>query len=471
MVHYKREFYKLLLMMIDLVSIILSFFISIWIRSHLFADYGPIHGYIERLWLLGVALIIYPVLFWILNAYSVSMDEVGTFLIHGLKMTVGSILAVISLAALLYFTKYTEISRLYIVIFGVTTYIGLILARITLIGMISLRMQNKEKTRKVLLVGVSDKGEAFVRYITRYPQLMLEIIGYVNVHGDHQYAGIPRLGEIEDVTQIMGGRVVDEVVFALPQSYMSLAEKYVCECEKMGITVHMILDYGERTIAKTKIDHIGTMPVLTFHSVTLNECQLFFKRILDIAGAVVGLLVTGIVLLIVAPAIKLESPGPIFFSQNRVGKNGRLFKIYKLRSMYQDAEQRKKDLLAQNQMKGHMFKVDNDPRITKVGRFIRKTSIDELPQFWNVLKGDMSLVGTRPPTTDEVASYELHHRRRISIKPGLTGLWQVSGRSDITDFEEVVRLDTQYIDSWRLWLDIKIIFKTVGVVLWRKGSR
>lgn len=208
--------------------------------------------------------------------------------------------------------------------------------------------------------------------------------------------------------------------------------------------------------------------------------QLLVKRIMDICGGFVGLLFTGIATLFLAPAIYIASPGPIFFSQVRIGKNGRKFKIYKFRSMYMDAEERKKELMDKNEMQGLMFKMDADPRIigsgpdgTKkgLGWFIRKTSLDEFPQFWNVLKGDMSLVGTRPPTVDEWNQYDYHHRARMAIKPGITGMWQVSGRSDITDFEEVVRLDREYIEKWNLGLDIKILFKTVMVVFKGSGSK
>ncbi|MCI5494360.1 MAG: sugar transferase, partial [Lachnospiraceae bacterium] len=175
--------------------------------------------------------------------------------------------------------------------------------------------------------------------------------------------------------------------------------------------------------------------------------------------------------LIFAPVIKHQSPGPIFFSQIRVGKNGRKFKIYKFRSMYTDAEERKQELMKDNEMDGLMFKMDNDPRVFPAGKIMRKLSIDELPQFWNILKGEMSLVGTRPPTVDEFVQYEAHHRARLGIKPGLTGMWQVSGRSDITDFEEVVKLDTQYISNWSLGLDVKILFKTIEVVLMGSGAK
>ena len=195
------------------------------------------------------------------------------------------------------------------------------------------------------------------------------------------------------------------------------------------------------------------------------------KRFFNILGGIVGLAVTGILTLFIAPAIKLDSPGPVFFSQTRVGKNGRRFRIYKFRSMYQDAEARKKDLLKQNEMNGLMFKMEDDPRVTKVGAFLRKTSLDEFPQFLNVLKGDMSLVGTRPPTEKEFEQYNEHYRRRISMTPGLTGMWQVSGRSDITDFDEVVRLDLEYIDNWSLTLDLKILLQTVGVLFSHRGAK
>ena len=219
------------------------------------------------------------------------------------------------------------------------------------------------------------------------------------------------------------------------------------------------------------MEMFGEMFMATYTLRTQSTWQLVLKRVMDICGAVVGLILCGIISIFLIPAIKLDSPGPAIFSQIRIGKNGRRFKFYKFRSMYIDAEERKKDLMAQNEMSGLMFKMKDDPRITKVGKFIRKTSIDELPQFFDVLRGDMSLVGTRPPTLDEYKQYESHHKRRLSMKPGITGLWQVSGRSDIEDFEDVVKLDVQYIDNWSLWGDIKILFKTVWVVFAGRGAK
>ncbi len=266
---------------------------------------------------------------------------------------------------------------------------------------------------------------------------------------------------------------IDEVFIACPDftDYPEMRE-WIKEMELMGIIVDVninafdLMDSGKKTL-----NRVGKYAVVTFARNIISTRGLIMKRMLDICGGLVGMAILGIATIFVAPAIKLESPGPVFFGQTRIGKNGRRFTFYKFRSMYQDAEQRKKDLMAQNEVKGLMFKMENDPRITKVGHFIRKTSIDELPQFWNVLKGDMSLVGTRPPTVDEFERYEAKHKCRLSMTPGLTGMWQISGRSDIKDFDEVVQLDMEYIDDWSILKDIKILVKTVGVVFLGKGSR
>ena len=214
----------------------------------------------------------------------------------------------------------------------------------------------------------------------------------------------------------------------------------------------------------------GEVPLLTFRSVSVDADQLFYKRCLDIVGATVGLAMTACVFPLIAIAVKLESPGPLLFGQTRVRENGRTFTCWKFRSMYQDAEARKQELMHLNEMDGAIFKMKNDPRVTKVGAFLRKTSLDELPQFWNVLKGEMSLVGTRPPTPAEVAGYLNWQRKRICMKPGITGLWQVSGRNSITDFDDVVKLDLEHIETWSLATDIRLILRTIKVVFFREGA-
>jgi len=238
--------------------------------------------------------------------------------------------------------------------------------------------------------------------------------------------------------------------------------------ETMGIETHVAVDTYDHQ--EKAIERLGAYRVLTYSPRIFEPTELFIKRVMDVAGGIVGSLVTVLLCLVIVPAIHLESPGPAIFKQVRIGRNGRRFCIYKFRSMYMDAEERKKELMKKNEMKGLMFKIKDDPRITKVGKFLRKTSLDEFPQFFNVLKGDMSLVGTRPPTEDEFLQYEEHHKRRLSLKPGITGLWQVSGRSDIHDFEEVVSLDLEYIDKWSVWLDIRLLIQTVYVVLFHRGA-
>ena len=275
---------------------------------------------------------------------------------------------------------------------------------------------------------------------------------------------------------------VDEVLFLLPPEAETL--ELAQAVASMGITVHLNLDFLSSLLGGTKtVEVLGEYDVLTAFRNRIGFGAAALKRLTDIVGGLVGCLFTALLTLFIGPAIYIASPGPIFYTQERIGRNGKIFKMYKFRSMVPNADEVKKQYLKENRVSGgYMFKLDWDPRIignkilpdgtkkTGIGEFIRKTSLDEFPQFLNVLKGDMSLVGTRPPTKDEWAIYEDHHRARMAMRPGITGMWQVSGRSNITDFEEIVRLDTKYIDQWSLGLDFKILVKTVLVVLKHEGS-
>ena len=295
--------------------------------------------------------------------------------------------------------------------------------------------------------------------------------------------GIPIVANHNEIIDVTCSEWVDEVLIP-PCGEKEYPSEMAGSFIEMGIAVHTgITKRGSLPGGCRQVEKVGDYTVVTTSMNYASASQLLFKRLMDIAGGLVGCLFTLIIVIFVGPMIYISSPGPIFFTQERVGRNGRKFKIYKFRSMYMDAEERKKELMAQNKIgDGMMFKMDFDPRIignrvlpngkkkTGVGQFIRKTSLDEFPQFWNILKGDMSLVGTRPPTLDEWEKYEPHHRARMAFRPGLTGLWQVSGRSNITDFEEVVKLDTQYIDEWSLKSDIKIIFQTIIRVLKNDGA-
>ncbi len=295
--------------------------------------------------------------------------------------------------------------------------------------------------------------------------------------------GIPVVACRDDIVGAVCRRWVDEVLIVQPQGAPHPGE-LVADLAGMGVVVHLgLFDSGEEAGMRQFVGHVGDYTVLTTSIGYATPLQQFAKRAMDIAGGLAGCLATGVLFLVLAPAILVTSPGPVFFMQERIGRNGKRFRIYKFRSMYTDAEARKQELLEKNRVEGGlMFKMEADPRIIgcKVmpdgtvkkgfGNFIRDHSLDEFPQFLNVLKGDMSLVGTRPPTPDEWERYEPHHRARMAVRPGITGLWQVSGRSRITDFEEVVRLDTKYITEWSMGLDFRILLKTVKVVLGKDGA-
>lgn len=281
----------------------------------------------------------------------------------------------------------------------------------------------------------------------------------------------PVLHNFEEVCYLLSHNEIQEVVVSYDavHDFVEVQDYFVA----MGIPVTICMNsVSEDGFGSLTVQNIGPIKAVTTSINTTNYRSLMLKRIVDIIASLVGLVITGIVWVIIYPIVQKQSKGPMIFKQKRVGKNGKVFEIYKFRSMYLDAEERKKELMAQNELTSdHMFKMEHDPRIFPFGQKIRDWSIDELPQFINVLKGDMSLVGTRPPTLDEYHKYELHHFKRLAMKPGITGMWQVSGRSNITDFEQVVALDLEYIKNWSIWLDVKIILKTFKVVLFREGSK
>jgi len=330
--------------------------------------------------------------------------------------------------------------------------------------------------RNILIVGTNDKAINFKRLLDEYADWGLRAIGFVRANDDERGTvidGLPVIGGLPELIEICKSRPVDEVVICNPKAKTpgTVMECHIRELEEIGITVNVLLEYLSGFERRQEFNFFDNeFPMLTFRSNAINGHQLFLKRLIDISGALIGLGLTVMLLPFIAVAIKKDSPGPIFFGQDRVGENGRIFRLWKFRSMCLDADACKRKLVGQNEMNGAMFKMKNDPRITRVGKLLRQTSLDELPQFWNVLKGEMSLVGTRPPIPDEVLKYQNWQRRRLSIKPGITGLWQVSGRNRVRDFDEIVRLDLSYIDTWSVWLEIKILLRTVKVVFTHDGS-
>ena len=320
----------------------------------------------------------------------------------------------------------------------------------------------------------------------------IDFVGLVLINRNgagEEIEGVPVVANLKDASEYICREWIDEI-YICPEyvteedsevAFLTPVNALIHDCREMGVPVHIRLhlsDLGGRNFVEKVAGH----NVITLTANYASPIQLMMKRLIDIIGALVGSAIALIIMTIVGPKIKKESPGPILFKQTRIGQNGKKFEIYKIRSMYMDAEERKKELMKQNRVSdGMMFKMDFDPRIignkivdgkqvTGIGEFIRSHSLDEFPQFFNVLLNQMSLVGTRPPTVDEWEKYKFHHRARIATKPGITGMWQVSGRSQITNFEEVVKLDTEYINNWSVGLDIKILLKTIKVVLKKDGA-
>ena len=336
---------------------------------------------------------------------------------------------------------------------------------------------NRKKGRNIkhtVFIGFSTSAAAYIDRIKSNPQWGLKVHGIFDdlVSDNFEYRGIKKIGTLSDLAAYLEKTSLDEVAITLNLNEYHKLEQIVAICEKSGVHTKFVPDYYNFISTNPYTEDLDGLPVINIRNVPLtNTMNKLIKRLIDIIGSIIALILFSPIMLIVAILVKKSSPGPIIFAQERIGLGNKPFKMYKFRSMYADAEERKKELMAQNEMNGLMFKMENDPRITKTGDFLRKTSLDEFPQFINILKGDMSLVGTRPPTLDEFAQYSPYHKKRLSFRPGLTGMWQVSGRSDITDFEEIVKLDVEYIDNWSFWLDIKILLKTFLEVFTQKGAR
>ena len=338
--------------------------------------------------------------------------------------------------------------------------------------------------RSMLVIARSDTARDILKRLTENPAESYKVIGVVldTDSKRKKIEGVPVVGLLENVSEFICREWVDEVYMDC-QTTDPQIHQILMDCREMSVPVHLHIPGVSNTQQKQFAERIGGTTVLTVSNKYATPLQMLTKRLMDIIIGLFGSIAALLIMAVVGPVIKKQSPGPILYKSERIGQNGKRFQMIKIRSMVLDADVHKHELMAENRVKdGMMFKLDWDPRIignkvledgtrkTGIGEFIRKTSLDEFPQFFNVLKGDMSIVGTRPPTPDEWEKYAFHHRARLATKPGITGMWQVSGRSDINDFEEVVKLDTDYIQNWDLTLDMKIFVKTIWIVLRRKGA-
>ncbi len=468
----KKNMHKHYILFLDLFAIVLSFMLSTWIRFGNLDHYLMINGI--YMWALVLVITLYTMLFFLYD-YHIKFFQRG-FVDEALMVLKSNLLLAILLIVIMFIFQQGDIySRIFfLLLFIINIMISYTLRQYFKILYISRYQYSKECTR-IMIITTSDqvmdvldrkKEEESWDYQIAY----LTIIDR-NLIGK-QIGGIEIKSDFSSMYEVAKNEVIDEVFIHLPNTWFDLElEEIIATFEKMGITVNLSINTFGLKINEKVIRNVNGYHVLTFSSRLFDETQMHLKRMIDIIGGLIGCILTVILTIVIAPAIWIESHGTIFFSQTRIGRNGRRFRIHKFRSMYPDAEKRLSELASKNEMNGFMFKMREDPRITKVGKILRKTSLDEFPQFFNVLKGDMSLVGTRPPTEREFLCYEGRHRRRLVLKAGVTGLWQVNGRSEITDFEDVVKMDLEYIDNWSLLLDAKILFKTIAVVIFGKGAK
>lgn len=457
---------------VECICIVLSFTLAIFTRGVQESWYTFSRSYMMTIaYILFFHLLSYYMFDWNINIFK------RGYYVEFIAVFKYNVVLILILSFFLFVTKIADdFSRLVFVFFfiynTILTYIGHLLLKQYFVKI----YRTSSSSNKLFLITFSDYAEQVLAQLTDSPEWSYEVSGIALLDQEKETAhktirDIPVIAGKEDLFEQLKVQVVDEVFLHLPDYPRNQIEELITQFESMGVTVHVNIDYFNNVMAHKTTESFAGFTVLSYEAATFDYRRLVIKRIMDIIGSLVGLTITAVLTPFIAIAIKLDSKGPVFFAQKRVGKNGRYFYLYKFRSMTTDAEERKKELMAQNEMDGPMFKVENDPRVTKVGAFLRKTSLDELPQFYNILIGNMSLVGTRPPTVDEFKQYDLYYRRRLSIKPGLTGLWQVSGRSDITDFKDVLKLDLQYIDNWSLSSDIRILLMTVWVVVMKRGAR
>ena len=363
-------------------------------------------------------------------------------------------------------------SRAIFIYTGIFTIVLLGISRLLKISMLRRLRRQGVGVRRVLIVGAGEIARTVMRVAVANPEYGFNIIGFLDDHpakGETDIGRFKALGETENLSDVITSRHIDEVIITLPWQYHRKIMIIMTQCERYSVRARIVPDLFQMRISHMHIEEFGGVPMIGIQERGISGLGQFIKRSIDILVSGGGLFITAPLMGLVALMIKMESPGPVLFAQERVGKNGRLFTLYKFRSMVEDAEERKDGLQALNEADGPLFKIKNDPRITRLGKWIRRLSLDELPQLYNVLVGDMSLIGPRPPVPGEVEQYQEWHKRRLEVSPGITGLSQVSGRSELT-FDETALLDIYYIENWSPALDTKILLQTIPRVLFGSGA-
>lgn len=379
---------------------------------------------------------------------------------------------------ILYLFHMADISRLFIAMSAGLNILFLFSVRATRSYMHHHGLVQSRHRKEILIIGSRERAKDLIHSLQSARQYDYKILGCLEVdescHGQEVAVGVNVIGFVKDFRTILLNMAVDEILFAMPLKKIENAAELISDAEKLGINVRILPDWQihqmmyKPEVASVYVEDFIGLPTLALTSVPRRIYELTFKEIFDRSSALLGLIVLAPLFAVISMIIKLTSSGPVFFKQNRSGLNGRIFAVYKFRSMVSNAEELRSELEDLNEEDGPAFKIAKDPRVTWIGRLLRKTSLDELPQLINVLKGEMSLVGPRPPIPSEVEQYDIWQRRRLSMKPGITCIWQVSGRNSVA-FEQWMRMDLEYIDKWTLWLDFKLLLLTVPAVLFGSG--
>jgi exopolysaccharide biosynthesis polyprenyl glycosylphosphotransferase len=460
---------------IDLVLTVAAFLLAWWLRSHLAPLVLPsvfpteLYPLSRYLGLLPLVLAIWTLLLVTRETYT-SRRTVSLHREAWLVFQV-VVLGTLMLAASGWLLRLDFVSRPFLLLFATLDLVLLLGEKLALRLLARNVRRRGYNYRTLLIVGINQRSEEVARIIIDHPYWGLKVLGFVAPNGDHgsETAGLPVLGTADELPRILQEQVVDEVLFVLSRRQLWDFEEAFLLCAELGIAARVALSFPHLK-ARVVLEELQGTPLLTFTTSPATPFPLFLKRLLDVVVSATALVALTPLALLMALAIRLGSGPPVMFKQIRCGLHGRRFKLYKFRTMVPDADQHMAEVAHLNEVEGPAFKARRDPRVTGIGRLLRRFSLDELPQLVNVLKGDMSLVGPRPPIPEEVARYERWQRRRLSMKPGLTGLWQVSGRNDLDDFNAWIALDLSYIDQWSLWLDLRILARTIPAVLLARGA-
>ncbi len=463
-----NDILRRLLIFLDLCIVSASFFLSCFLRN-IFQGFQPLETWP---WFLPTLLFVWGFMLYRARIYDSFRTKDISELIYIIFKS--AFFGLLIFSGIMYYLKTPHINRNFIALVFITTTAFLCLEKAMLKSSFWLIRKRGYNFRNILIIGSNKRVGYFIGLIKEHAEWGFRIIGIVEDEASklgQEVKGVKIIGLFKDIPDIIHNYIVDEVIFIVPRSWLNKIKDIVDLCEIEGIKVRIAVDFFDLRFAKIKQSDLGGFPLLTFETTSDKLWHLFIKRFIDVVFSGIGLVLLLPLFIIVALFIKLTSPGPVFFIQQRSSLNGRKFNLYKFRTMVSDAESKLSGLIARNEMQGPVFKMKDDPRVTPLGKLLRKLSLDELPQLWNVFIGDMSLVGPRPPLPSEINQYDNWHRRKLSMRPGITCLWQISGRNNITDFDEWMRLDLEYIDNWSLWLDSKILLKTMPVVFFGIGAK